>query len=172
MHKFLTHTLLAIALLQGLALQPALAASAKAAPAPNGITLPADYANWRLISPSYRTDKHHIRAILGNDKAIKAARAGQTNPWPDGAILAKLAWKEKAHERFPAALEPGEFWQVEIMVKDMRRYPKTAGWGYARWVGNELKPYGQDADFVQECHGCHAPVADNDYVFTAPVTLP
>lgn len=167
--------LLAAALFQGLAMQPALAESGKAPaplPAPNGITLPADYADWRLIAPSYRTDKHHVRAILGNDKAIQAARAGKTNPWPDGAILAKLAWKEKPHERFPVAMEAGEFWQVEIMVKDSKRYKDTDGWGYARWVGNNLKPYGKDASFVHECHGCHTPVADNDYVFTAPVKLP
>jgi len=48
-----------------------------------------------MIAPSYRTDKKHIRAILGNDIAVQAARRGQTNPWPDGAVLAELVWKEK-----------------------------------------------------------------------------
>lgn len=147
-------------------------ATHKAAPAPNGITLPADYADWRLIAPSYRGDKHHVRAIVGNDTAIRAARAGQTNPWPDGSILAKLAWKEQADEHFPAAMEAGEFSHVEIMVKDSKRYAATGGWGYARWVGQALKPYGKDADFVQECHGCHTPVAGKDFVFTRPVRLP
>lgn len=168
----LCRALLAATLLSAFMALPAMAGSGKAAPAPNGITLPADYADWRLIAPSYRTDKHHVRAILGNDKAIRAARAGKTKPWPDGAIMAKLAWKEQPHERFPSALEPGEFWQVEIMVKDSKRFKDTAGWGYARWVGKELKPYGADAGFVQECHGCHTPVADHDYVFTTPVQLP
>jgi hypothetical protein len=161
--------------LAGLALAGfALAAQAadKADPAPNGIRLPADYADWRLIAPSYRTDKHHVRAIVGNDTAIKAARAGNTKPWPDGSILAKLVWKEQAHEQFPAALEAGPFVHVEIMVKDSKRYTETGGWGYARWVGNDLKPYGKDASFVQECHGCHTPVQDNDFVFTRPVKLP
>lgn len=140
--------------------------------APNGIALPADYADWRLLAPSYRSDKHHVRAILGNDTAIRAARAGQTKPWPDGSILAKTVWKEQAHERFPTALEPGTFVHVEIMVKDSKRYADTGGWGYARWLGNELKPYGKDAGFVQECHACHILVQDNDFVFTQPVKLP
>lgn len=148
------------------------AAAGKAPPAPNGITLPADYADWRLIAPSYRTDKHHVRAIVGNDVAIRAARAGQTQPWPDGSILAKLVWKEEAHPRWPTALEPGHFVHVEIMVKDSARYAATGGWGYARWLGKDLKPYGQNADFVQECHACHTPVADMDFVFTKPVSLP
>ena len=57
---------------------------------PNGIELPKDYKDWRLIAPSYRSDHGSVRAILGNDIAIEAARAGKTNPWPDGAILAKI----------------------------------------------------------------------------------
>jgi len=172
MHANIRRLMLAITLVQGFAWQPALAESGKAVPAPNGITLPADFADWRLIAPSYRTDKHHVRAILGNDLAIKAAREGRTTPWPDGAMLAKLAWKEQANERFPTALEPAAFVQVEVMLKDSKRYKDTAGWGYARWLGKDLKPYGQDAGFVQECHGCHTPVADRDFVFTSPVRLP
>ena len=46
------------------------------------------------------------------------------------------------------------------------------GWGYARWLGADQKPYGKDAGFVQECVGCHTPVKDRDWVFTHPVKLP
>ena len=149
-----------------------LAADANVAPAPNGISLPEGYKNWRLVAPSYRSDKNHIRAILGNDIAIEAARTGKTKPWPDGAILAKLAWKIKADEHFPVATVPGEFVQAEFMVKDAKKYTATGGWGFARWLGKEQKPYGQDANFVQECFGCHTPVKANDYVFTQSVVLP
>jgi len=155
--------------------QPVLAADkviTKAAAAPNGIQLPADYADWRLIAPAYRADKQHVRAILGNDTAIKAARSSNTQPWPDGAILAKLVWKEQPHEKWPSAMEAGQFVHVEIMVKDAKRYADTGGWGYARWVGKDLKPYGKDAGFVAECHACHTPVQDADFVFTKPVKLP
>jgi len=58
------------------------------------------------------------------------------------------------------------------MVKDARKYKDTGGWGFARFVGNELKPYGKDAAFVNECFGCHIPVADNDYLFTKIVKTP
>ncbi len=154
-------------------IKPANAADkAATAPAPNGIQLPADYADWRLIAPAYRSDKQHVRAILGNDTAIRAARAGNTQPWPDGSILAKLVWKEAPHEKWPTAMEAGQFVHVEIMVKDTKRHAETGGWGYARWVGKDLKPYGKDAAFVAECHGCHMPVQDADFVFTKPVKLP
>lgn len=148
------------------------AADTKVAPAPNGLTLPEGYKNWRLIAPSYRLDKKHIRAILGNDIAIKAARSGKTNPWPDGAILAKLAWKEKVDEAWPTAIVPGEFVQVEFMFKDSKKYAKNDGWAYARWVGMDQKPYGKDAHFDQECIACHTPRKPHDWVFTAPAMMP
>ena len=149
-----------------------LAADANVAPAPNGISLPEGYKNWRLVAPSYRSDKNHIRAILGNDIAIEAMRAGKTNPWPDGAILAKLAWKNKIDEHFPVATVPGDFVQAEFMVKNAKQYAATGGWGFARWLGMEQNPYGKDANFVQECYACHTPVKANDYVFTKPAVLP
>jgi len=66
------------------------AAENTTAPAPNGIVFPEGYKDWRVIAPSYRTDNNTLRVIIGNDAAVEAARAGKTNPWPDGAILGKL----------------------------------------------------------------------------------
>jgi len=141
-------------------------------PAPNGITLPQGYKDWKVISVSERSDNNTLRAILGNDVAIQAARAGKTNPWPDGTILAKLVWKNAAHPKFPAATVPGAFVHTEFMHKDSTKYAATGGWGYARWLGMDQKPYGKDANFAQECVGCHTPVKDNDWVFTHPAPIP
>ena len=139
---------------------------------PNGISIPADYKNWRIIAPSHRSDNNTIRVILGNDIAIKAARSEKVIPWPDGSILAKIVWKDINHDKWQAAVIPGKFVHAEFMVKDSKKYSSTGGWGFARWKGLEQKPYGDDADFVQECFGCHTPVKDNDYVFTRPAQMP
>lgn len=147
-------------------------AAADVPPAPNGITLPAGYKDWRVISTSKRSDNNTLRVILGNDVAIKAAREGKTNPWPNGAMLAKVGWKDATHEVWKAATVPGDFVQAEFMVKDSAKYAATGGWGFARWVGMDQKPYGKDASFVQECFGCHTPMKDNDWVFTHPVKMP
>ena len=147
-------------------------AAMAADPAPNGITLPEGYKNWRMIASSQRTDNNTMRVILGNDKAVEAARAGKTNPWPDGAILAKLVWKNKTLDKWAQAIVPGDFVHAEFMVKDARKYEATGGWGFARWLGKDQKPYGKDANFVQECFGCHQPVKDRDWVFTEPAPLP
>jgi len=147
-------------------------AALAAEPAPNGITLPEGYKNWRMIASSQRTDNNTMRVILGNDKAVEAARAGKTNPWPDGAIMAKLVWKNKTLDKWAQAIVPGDFVHAEFMVKDAKKYEATGGWGFARWLGKDQKPYGKDANFVQECFGCHQPVKDRDWVFTEPAPLP
>jgi len=144
-----------------------------AAPAPNGISLPKGYKDWRIIAISHRTDNGSLRAILGNDIAINAARSSQTRSWPDGSILAKLVWKDAVHEEdWPEATVPGKFIHAEFMLKNEQKYAKTGGWGFARWLGEDQKPYGEDAAFVQECFACHTPMKDRDYVFTRPAPLP
>jgi hypothetical protein len=139
--------------------------------ASNGIAIYPDYMSWKVVAPSYREDKGQIRIITGNETAVAGLRAGK-KPLPDGSVLAKVAWKAEKHPNFPVATEPGAFVQVEFMVKDARKYKDTGGWGFARFVGSELKPYGKDAGFVNECFGCHIPVANNDYLFTKIVKTP
>jgi hypothetical protein len=55
-----------------------------------GIKIPAGYRDWRLISVAHEEGSlDDLR--LGNDVAIKASREG-TLPYPDGTIIARLAW--------------------------------------------------------------------------------
>lgn len=161
----------------GLSLCFAVGASSSAgpsavAPAPNGINLPEGYKDWRMIAVSHRSDHNSLRAIIGNDVAVEAARSGNTNPWPDGAMLGKLVWKNRTDPHWPPATVPGEFVHAEFMIKDSQKYGDTLGWGWARWLGGEQEPYGKDANFSQECMGCHTPVKSRDYVFTSPAKLP
>lgn len=144
----------------------------KVPPAPNGIELPAGYKDWRVIATSHREDNKTLRVILGNDKAITAARSGNTRPWPDGSILGKMVWKDATHENWEQATIPGKFVHAEFMIKDSKEYAETGGWGFARWKGLEQTPHGEDASFVMECFTCHMPVKDNDYVFTHPASMP
>lgn len=153
----------------------AIVCSSREAPpeaAPNGIEFMPGYKDWRVIAVSHRSDNNTLRAILGNDVAIQAARAGDILPWPDGAVMAKIVWRDTVNSHWPAALGPGEFVQVEFMVKDSAAFGSTGGWGFARWVGTDLKVYGEDASFVNECFKCHLPVREHDYVFTQPAIVP
>jgi hypothetical protein len=172
MMKFKRLSYVTVVLFTSLACATVSAASSTVAPAPNGITLPEGYKDWRVVAVSHRTDNNTMRAIVGNDQAIEAARKGQTNPWPDGVVLGKLVWRAEIDANWAAATVPGKLVHVEFMLKDAKKYAPTGGWGFARWLGEELKPYGKDEEFVQECYACHTIVKNNDYEFTHPAKLP
>jgi len=127
-----------------------------------GIAVPDGYRDWTLIAVSHRTDKDELRAILGNLAAAKALRVG-TLPLPDGAILAKLAWKREPMPEFKGAFKPGSQPRIEFMVKDSKKYASTGGWGFARFING--KP-ASEADH-RTCFPCHESlVKEHDFVFT------
>jgi cytochrome c553 len=133
----------------------------------NGIEFFPGYRDWKVVSTTNRFDNHTLRVISGNEIAMRAIAEHHINPWPDGTVFAKSAWTQQVDAN--GDTKTGSFLQVEFMVKDRRKYSATGGWGYGRWRGMDLKPYGKDAKFVNECVGCHNPVRKNDYVYTFPL---
>src|SRR5580765_7436336 len=54
--------------------------------------IPTGYRDWKVVSVAHEAgDLNDIRAVLGNDIAIKAYREG-TLPFPEGAIVGRIAW--------------------------------------------------------------------------------
>lgn len=139
-------------------------------PAPSHqIEYPTGWKNWSTIAVSHRTDNNTLRVILGNDIAVEAARAGMTNPWPDGAVLGKVVWKDTQLENWKTAIVPVAFVHAEFMFKDSKKHSETYGWGWARWVGLDQKPFDKGP---QVCTSCHTPVKGRDWVFTDPAPFP
>ena len=131
-------------------------------------TLPVDYRDWRLVSVAHEAGNlNDLRAVLGNDKAIEAYRAG-TLPFPDGAIIARLAWTYTASEENnkvfgkDQSFVAGTPTNVQLMVKDSKKYATTGGWGFEQF--DHGKP--ASAAATTGCFACHTPVGDRDYVFT------
>ena len=155
--------------------QPAAATAASSGNASPiyGVTLPEGYRDWKLISVGrLKTDKiNQLRAQLGNDIAIKALKQG-TLPFPDGAIIAALHWTYVPSEEndkvlvtaFPGAesFVPGSAVNVQIMIKDSRKYAATGGWGFADFKNG--KP--GDRALHETCFPCHEKTKASDYVFT------
>jgi hypothetical protein len=133
----------------------------------NGVPFSPDYKNWRAISSTDRFDNRTMRVILGNDVAVKAIEDHRINPWPDGTTFAKVTWYEQPDGT--GFVRTGAFKQVELMVRDSKKYSSTKGWGFGRWLGTDLKPYGKNAGFAGECVNCHKPLRKNDYVYTMPI---
>lgn len=141
---------------------PAATVDEKASPI-YGVTIPVGYRQWELVAPSHEAGKlDELRAILGNEISMKAYRE-ETLPFPDGAILAKLAWKQVALADVDGAFVPGRTTTVQIMVKDSKKYASTGGWGFGRFIDG--KPVNEAQH--KTCFACHeAHAKGHDFVFT------
>ncbi|MGA9354382.1 MAG: cytochrome P460 family protein [Terriglobales bacterium] len=133
-----------------------------------GITIPPGYRDWKLVSVAHEAGNlNDLRAILGNDVAIKAYREEKL-PFPDGTIIVRLAWdyvsSEENNKVFGRAQSfvAGAPTNLQFMVKDSRKYAATGGWGFAQF--KDGKP--ADAALLKTCFPCHEPSKDHDYVFT------
>jgi len=133
-----------------------------------GIKIPPGYRDWRVISVAHEAGNNNdLRAVLGNDAAIKAYREGKL-PFPDGAIIARLAWSyvpsaenNKVFGR-DQSFVAGPPINVQFMVKDSKKYAATGGWGFAQF--KDGKP--AEEALHKTCFPCHEPGKARDFVFT------
>jgi mono/diheme cytochrome c family protein len=147
---------------------------------PNGLAFSEfkGYESWPVISISHNGDK--LAAILGNPVMIDAFKAGipgNGKPFPDGAKMVKVHWNSKVNVGEPGAPTlPDTQHDVDLMVKDSKRFADSGGWGYGAleydtasntFTPATLKdkpPQGNDA----KCgFACHTAVKTKDYVFTS-----
>ena len=87
-------------------------------------------------------------------------------------MIAALHWDyvpSEANDRvlvsaFPGAhsFVAGHAVNVQIMVKDSKKYAATGGWGFADF--RDGKP--GDEALHKTCFPCHEPAKDHDFVFT------
>ncbi len=146
---------------------------------PNGLAFSEfrGYESWPVIAISHNGEK--LAAILGNSVMIGAYKAGTPGNgklFPDGAKMAKVHWNAKVNPGEPGAPTlPGTQHDVDLMVKDSKRFVDSGGWGYGAFEYDaasnsftpatlkDKPPQGNDA----KCgFACHAAVKTKDYVFT------
>lgn len=133
-----------------------------------GIRIPAGYRDWSVISVAHEAGNNNdLRAVLGNEIAIKAFREG-TLPYPDGTIIARLAWSyvpsaenNKVFGR-DQSFVAGSPINLQFSVKDSKKYASTGGWGFAQFKNG--KP--ADEAVHKTCFPCHVPAKARDFVFT------
>jgi len=135
-----------------------------------GVKIPPGYRDWRLISVAHEAGNlNDLRAILGNDVAMRAYREGKL-PFPEGTIIARVAWdyvpSEENNKTFgrPQSFVAGPPKNgVQFMVKDSRKYASTGGWGFAQF-NKDGKP--ADEAVHKTCFPCHQAIKARDFVFT------
>jgi Cytochrome P460 len=133
-----------------------------------GIKLPPGYRDWKVISVAHEAGKNNdLRAILGNDAALKTYRDGKL-PFPDGTVIARLAWSYTSSEENNKVFGQDQSFvagppiNVQFMVKDSKKYASTGGWGFAQF--KDGKP--DEKALLNTCFPCHIPAKGQDYLFT------
>jgi Cytochrome P460 len=127
------------------------------------------YEDWVMVS-SALTPNDRLKVMVANPTMIKAYRAGipgNGQPFPDGSKMVKLQWKIKkdAAAQFEVNV-PDTFAEVFLMQKDSKRFPDSAGWGYAVFnYDPATRKFTPTADPTNCGHGCHLVVKAKDYVF-------
>ena len=145
---------------------------------PNGLAFSEfrGYESWQVVSISQ--DNGLLAAILANPVMIDSYQdgvPGNGKPFPDGAKMAKIHWNPKMMETFPSATVPGTLHDVDLMVKDSKRFADSGGWGWAEFeydVASGIFRPGNLADRPPQANdakcgfACHTIAKARDYVFT------
>jgi hypothetical protein len=127
------------------------------------------YEDWSVVS-SAKTDER-LKVIVANPTMIKAYKSGipgNGQPFPDGSMIVKLQWKPKKSTEAPFVVDvPDVFMEAFVIEKDSKRFPKSAGWGYAVFnydaASDKFTP---DPKSLSDCgHACHSSVKAKDYIF-------
>jgi Cytochrome P460 len=126
------------------------------------------YEDWAVVS-SARTDDV-LKVIVANPAMIAAYKAGipgNGQPFPDGAMIAKLQWKPKKSTEAPFAVDvPDVFSQAFVMEKDSKRFPASGGWGYALFNYDPAADTFAADPSPSDCgHSCHVAVKAKDHIF-------
>lgn len=133
----------------------------------NGISYFSDYKKWKVISTTHNYAVQGIKVIYGNDIMVKALQEGKINPFPDGAKIVKVVWNPRTEDK-DGNVKAANFNNAQFMIRDSKKFKDTEGWGFAKFLGLKLLPYGKTAKFGVACINCHRVVTDQGFVFDMP----
>ena len=131
------------------------------------VPFPAGYREWVHVKsgvigpefPAYATEGgiHHIYA---NRTALSGFKTGT---FEDGSILVYdlLSLSEKSGIGTEGARR-----RIDVMVKDSRRYPAFAGWGFGRYMGTDHEHDVLTSDIRETCYKCHEQRKVQGFVFS------
>jgi Cytochrome P460 len=136
------------------------------------VRFPNGFRDWFAVNSMIVTKDSPIFGQIGgmhiiyvNAKGLATLKKGGPFPYPDGTVFA-----DDVHE---FSVKDGSYVEgnkkaVTVMVKDVKKYATTGGWGFQVWAGGDpskaLVP--DAAHAVQACFVCHTPQKDQDYTFS------
>ena len=129
------------------------------------VPYPENFRTWTHVKSGAIGPQHRSFASVGGLHHVYANREAmdgyRTRQFPEGSVIV-FEWLEWA-EKDGAILEGAER-QVDVMVKDARRYASTGGWGFQRFVKNTTEP--ASAPAPQDCFACHDKLKEDGLVLS------
>ena len=134
------------------------------------VAFPTGYRSWQHVRtivvgpehPSFagRGGIHHYYA---NAKAVEGYRTGT---FPNGSVIVDEGVLTKDGEgRSRGVVFEADRRSLDVMVKDVKAYPDTGGWGYEHFDGAAVAPT-LTAEKRKACFECHSNGGERDSVFT------
>ena len=137
---------------------------------PDGISLSdfRGYEDWTVVSVAQT--KEVLKVIVANPTMIAAYRSGipsNGKRFPDGSKIAKIQWTPKKSTEAPFDVNvPDHLQDLFLIEKDSKRFPKTSGWGFAKFnYAVATDSFSSDGRGTDCGYACHTPVAKKDYIF-------
>jgi hypothetical protein len=133
----------------------------------NQVAYPEGYRTWvhvktALMSPAHQSFAtnggfHHIYA---NTEAMNGYRS---RAFPEGSIIV-FDWLEMKDNN--GLFVEGPRRQVDVMVKDSKRFEKSGGWGFQRFV-KDSKVERAAAPSPEQCFACHEKLKKDGLVLSS-----
>ena len=129
------------------------------------------YEDWHIVAVSHSEALKLIDVIVANPVMIEAYRAGSPGngkAFPDGSKMAKIHWSAvKSTDAPTPTIVPNGLHDIDLMVRDSKRFAATGGWGYAVFdydaASDAFAPRGKGSDCG---YACHSIARAKDFVFT------
>jgi len=141
------------------------AAGAAAAADSGQVPFPTGYRHWFVdhstaILPGHTPENEiGIAQVYANPLALKGLKSGK---YADGAVF--VIDRFQIVEGDNKVLSQGDRKALVVMLRDHRR-TETGGWAFEAFKGGDPKER-VVTDGGKFCFTCHAPHADNNYLFT------
>lgn len=131
-----------------------------------GIAFPEGYRSWHHHRSTVNMTGHlpegnvGIQHVYANVAAMEGLRTGK---FADGAtfVVDRFSYQDGGN----SSLTQGARKVVAVMVRNAAKYPETGGWGFEGFKGGDPAQR-VVKDGGKACFTCHAPYADNHFLFS------
>ena len=137
------------------------------AAAADDLKLPASFRHWYHVNTMVIDKGSPLFEAMGgmhnvyiNSTGGAALRKGE--PYPDKTVLLIDLHEFTVSD---GSYVEGPRKATAIMLKDVKKYASTGGWGFQAWAGGDpTKPFVTDP--TKQCFECHQSKKDQDYVYS------